>query len=224
MTLLVVEKIPGAFTSATSNVIPIATNLEATDRVVIAIGKASTSGSATVTGRGATWVIHVNRIADLDIRVVSAAGMTGVGSITVNGVAVNDIYTVYVLRSTLTAVTPFLAAATDAGSNGPVVSGSVVTAPSLAAPASSLAIAVGMGSNDFPHSASAPAPGSWTVDKASTAPKGKVISQMFTDGAAVSPTIRTDAISYAALGVAIFTDGDSPPAPAQGVWGMPIAA
>jgi len=168
VTVSAVETIIRPHIAASSDTVTITTTLVATDRVVIIVSKDSTAGTPSASGLGGTWVADVANTSTVDLYVLSAAGMTGTGVVTVNNMGVGGYLTAFVLRSDVGNAVRFTA--------GNAANGNSLTGPLGTSSATELAgsfvigaayISVSGGTGVFPEASSSPSSG-WTSDRAST--------------------------------------------------------
>lgn len=223
MTVQIIETIGGAVAAAGTGSPVVTTSLLATDRVVVVVSKQSTSGTPSVSGLGGTWTNHVANTAAQDLYIISTAGVTGGGTLTILGYSSAGDYVVYVLRSSI-ATTPYLTSGTSNNVTG-ATAGTLVSLSAVAVSAGGLVIAAGSVSNgtmDFPQASSDPA-GGWTTDRTGSN-AGKFIHQSFGADDTVALSLTSSGVFSGALGRAVYFDDDvaSPLTSTFVGWGSPI--
>lgn len=173
MTVNAVETLTGFVAALGTGSPVITTSLVPTDRVVVLVLKDGTSGTPLVSGLGATWSNLFIETSVRDFYVISTTGVTGGGTLTINGFTSSGDYIVMVLRSTLPGVTPsFLGYLNPSWMLISVGPGTVKTSGALQVPAGSFVVGVGnaaAGTATAPTTSSQPAAGSWTAVYANSA-------------------------------------------------------
>jgi hypothetical protein len=223
VTVNIIETL-GASESGGTAAVTITTSLVSTDRVVVACVKSTTSGTVVVSGFSATWTNNAfHTLSGADVNILSASGMTGTGTVTVNGLNTGGDMVVYVLRSSVgNAVVYSVGSGNGTASTA---ASTVVTTSSNSALAGSMLFMAGTvtaGNITMPATGASPSSG-WTQDRL-TASRRKVMHVSTSSNVSLVGAVTSDATWPGAVVVAAYYDNDVPTPPAAGFtgWGVPI--
>lgn len=211
-TVDIIETVEIATTTSGSGSGAVTTTLQPNDRVVVITTKASTSGTPTVSGLGATWANDIANSASMDLYVASASGITGGGTVSISGLGLSNDgdVTIFVLRSSRGNAVTF--ANGNAANNGTAAANAVTSTTAGTAPsAGCLAFAVGQvggGTITFPATGTAPSSG-WTIARTTQTngfDRRRILHQKIGPGASIQAAVSSDATSAHAVARAAYTD------------------
>lgn len=211
-TVDIIETVEIATTTSGSGSASVTTALQPNDRVVVITTKASTSGTPTVSGLGATWTNDVANTAGLDLYVASATGISGGGTVNLAGLgaATDGEATIFVLRSSVG--DPVVFAGGNAANAGSAAAGAITSTSAATAPAGGcLAFAVGAVSNTaitFPAAGTVPSSG-WAVDRTTQTggiDRRRVMHQKVAAGGSIQATVTASGFAAHAVARAAYTD------------------